>query len=296
MFEKMIREQTAKQEEQLEAWLGKRESEQMFPDDVELIENIDYIGDGEKSHMLDIYRPKDANGALPILINIHGGGFLLGRKEVNRLFCADMCRRGFVVACLEYPLVPSVTVFDILRELSAGIDFVSEHATGYGGVSSSVYLCGDSAGAWLCVYLAAAANCEKIADAASVRPPKADIRALGLISGMFYTRKLDNVGIFLPKHIYGADWRKSPFRPYMDPENELLLKSMPPAFIVTADGDFLRHYSREFAAALEKIGADTELMDISAEEKLPHAFAAMLPEKPESQRANGRMAAFMLKR
>ena len=119
---------------------------------------------------------------------------------------------------------------------------------------------------------------------------------MGLISGMFYTRKLDNVGMFLPRYIYGADWRKSRFCPYMDPENELLLKSLPPAFIVTADGDFLRHYSREFSAALEKTGADMEFMDISAEEKLPHAFAAMLPEKPESQRANERMADFMLKR
>lgn len=296
MFEKMIREQTAKQAEQLEAWLSKRESEQTFPDDVELIENIDYMGDGEKSHMLDIYRPKNASGVRPALINIHGGGFLLGSKEVNRLFCADMCRRGFVVACLEYPLVPSVTVFDILRDLSAGVDFVSEHACEYGGMSGSVYLSGDSAGAWLCVYLAAIANSDKIAEAASVRAPKADICALGLISGMFYTRKLDNVGIFLPRYIYGAGWRKSRFRPYMDPENELLLKSLPPAFVVTADGDFLRHYSREFSAALEKTGADMEFMDISAEEKLPHAFAAMLPEKPESQRANERMADFMLKR
>lgn len=296
MFEKMICEQTAKQAEQLEVWLNKRESEQTFPNDVELIENIDYMGDGEPCHRLDIYRPKNESGVLPVLINIHGGGFLLGRKEVNRLFCADMCRRGFVVACLEYPLVPSVTVFDILRDLSSGIDFVNEHAGEYGGMSGSVYLSGDSAGAWLCVYLAAIANCEEIAKAASVLPPKADVRALGLISGMFYTRKLDNVGMFLPKYIYGADWRKSRFRPYMDPENELLLKSLPPAFIVTADGDFLRHYSREFSAALEKTGADMEFMDISAEEKLPHAFAAMLPEKSESQQANKRMASFLLKR
>ena len=36
------------------------------------------------------------------------------------------------------------------------------------------------------------------------------------------------------------------------------------------------------------------LLDIDGDEKLPHAFAAMLPEKAESQRANAVMAAFLL--
>ena len=51
---------------------------------------------------------------------------------------------------------------------------------------------------------------------------------------------------------------------------------------------------RDFANALEKCGVTHVLLDIDGNEKLPHAFAAMLPEKAESQRANAVMAAFLL--
>ena len=111
MFEKMIETQTKKQEHKLERWMKKHDSEHPFPDDVVLHENIDYIGDGKACHMMDVYiqnkNEKETGKPLPVLINIHGGGFLLGKKEVNRLFCADMCQRGFAVFCLEYPLVLS---------------------------------------------------------------------------------------------------------------------------------------------------------------------------------------------
>ena len=106
MLEKMIRSQTVKQEQQLESFLARHDAANPFPEDVLLTADADYMGDGRPCHRMDIFRPRKAKEALPVLVNIHGGGFLLGKKEVNRLFCADMCRRGFVVFCLEYPLVP----------------------------------------------------------------------------------------------------------------------------------------------------------------------------------------------
>ena len=62
---------------------------------------------------------------------------------------------------------------------------------------------------------------------------------------------------------------------------------------MTARGDFLRHYSRDFAAALKKNGLEAELLDMDEPEKLAHAFAAMLPETAAAQRANAAMADFL---
>ena len=62
---------------------------------------------------------------------------------------------------------------------------------------------------------------------------------------------------------------------------------------MTARGDFLRHYSRDFAAALKKNGAQAELFDMDEPEKLSHAFAAMLPETAAAQRANAAMTDFL---
>ena len=54
--------------------------------------------------------------------------------------------------------------------------------------------------------------------------------------------------------VYGRGWRHAPIREYIDPENPSLIAALPPCFLVTARGDFLRHYSRDFAAALKKNG------------------------------------------
>ena len=85
--------------------------------------------------------------------------------------------------------------------------------------------------------------------------------------------------------VYGRGWRHAPFREYIDPENPSLIAALPPCFLVTARGDFLRHYSRDFAAALKKNGLEAELLDMDEPEKLAHAFAAMLPETAAAQRA-----------
>ena len=62
--------------------------------------------------------------------------------------------------------------------------------------------------------------------------------------------------------VYGRGWRHAPFREYIDPENPSLIAALPPCFLVTARGDFLRHYSRDFAAALKKNGLEAELLDM----------------------------------
>ena len=244
---------------------------------------------------MDVFRPKDAKGVLPVLVDLHGGGFLLGKKEVNRLFCADMAERGFLVFCPEYPLAPEADLFAILRSLTASLDDIAEELPEYGGDPEHFFLCGDSAGAWLCVYLAALRNSPALREAAGVAGSRLPIRAIGLQSGMFYTTKRDKIGLFLPPSIYGKDWKSHPFRPYMDPEDPEILRALPPCFLTTSAGDFLRGYSRQFAAALKRAGADHAFQGFLTK-SLPHAFAAMLPEREECRQVNDAMAAWFLRK
>ena len=111
---------------------------------------------------------------------------------------------------------------------------------------------GTSAGASLCVYLAAMLKSPELATAFQVVPNDLKIRALGLASGMYYTTKPDSIGIFLPSYIYGKHWKKSSFYPYINPENKEIIRNLPPSFLVTAYGDTLRNYSRQYAKAIKK--------------------------------------------
>lgn len=291
MWEGMIRRQTAKQERQLEAWMAKRQQEHPLPGDVTMTPDVP-CGAGQR---MDVFRPKDAEGVLPVLVDLHGGGFLLGKKEVNRLFCADMAKRGFLVFCPEYPLTPEADLFAILRSLTASLDNIAGKLPEYGGDGESFFLCGDSAGAWLCVYLAALQGSPALRETAGVAGSRLPIRAIGLQSGMFYTTKRDKIGLFLPPSIYGKGWKKHPFRPYMDPEDPEILRALPPCFLTTSAGDFLRGYSRQFAAALKRAGVDHAFRGFLTK-SLPHAFAAVLPEREECRQVNDAMAAWFLRK
>lgn len=287
-LDKMISKKAMQQSDQLMCWKEKHDQQYPFPSDqVELTENIPYLNDSQPCHRMDIFRPKNHTGKLPVLFNIHGGGLLMGTKEVNRLFCAEMCQKGFLVFGLEYPLVPEKDIFSIFQDLMNGLQKAASLFDEYEGNPCHIYLTGDSAGAYLCVYLSAMLKNSALAEAAQVIPAdNFNIKALGLISGMFYTRKKDDIGIFLPSYIYGKNWKKHPFRPYMDPENPEIIKNLPPAFLVTGHGDFLRHYSREFAEALKRNGAICHLEDFETSKKTSSCIQYPSPRtarEPESK-------------
>ena len=92
-----------KQREDFERSAAVRDKKFSFPDGVVESRDIPYIADGQKEHLMDVYRPEGKeNETLPVIINIHGGGLLIGNKEFNRYFCARLCLLGYVVFSVEY--------------------------------------------------------------------------------------------------------------------------------------------------------------------------------------------------
>ena len=293
MFEKLLNKQIAKQEKVLEKWLTKHDKENPFPNDkVKISENISYLDDN-KFHLMDIYQPYNNEKILPIIINIHGGGFLLGKKEVNKLYCAELAQKGYIVFCVEYPLSPKAKIIDILNDLIIAINKINGIAIDYNGDNNDLYLTGDSAGAYLCVYLSALKNNPNLNNLLKIKNKIIPaIKGLGLISGMFYTNKFDQIGVFVPKLIYGKNYKKNYNSAYYNIENKEIISYLSPCFLVTNKGDFLRHYSVNFSKTLAKYNIKYKLLNINSKKMLPHAFVAMLPETEEAKIANNEMIEF----
>lgn len=294
MFEKLLNKQIEKQEKVLEKWLTKHDKENPFPNDkVKISENISYLDDN-KFHLMDIYQPYNNEKILPIIINIHGGGFLLGKKEVNKLYCAELAQKGYIVFCVEYPLSPKAKIIDILNDLIIAINKINEIAIDYNGDNNDLYLTGDSAGAYLCVYLSALKNNPNLNHLLKIKNKIIPtIKGLGLISGMFYTNKFDQIGVFVPKLIYGKNYKKNYNNAYYNIENKEIISYLSPCFLVTNKGDFLRHYSVNFSKKLAKYNIKYKLLNINSKKMLPHAFVAMLPETEEAKIANNEMIEFL---
>ena len=141
-----------------------RDKKFSFPDGVVESRDIPYIADGQKEHLMDVYRPQGKeNETLPVIINIHGGGLLIGNKEFNRYFCARLCLLGYVVFSVEYRLVPDCSVYDQFSDVSTAMTFIRDNLSSYGGNPDKIYGVADSGGAYLLTNVAAMTKNKKFA-------------------------------------------------------------------------------------------------------------------------------------
>lgn len=282
-----------KQRKAFEASSKDRDKQLPFPDGVIEQKDIYYSDDHIKEHRLDIFRPADLKDeALPVIINIHGGGLLMGNKEFNRFFCARLSKAGFMVYSIEYRLVPDCSFFDQLSDVFMAMDYIKERIADDNGNSSRIYACADSGGACLLTYAAAMINNNNVAIAAGVTPSSIKLNALGLISGMFYTNRFDNIGMFLPKYLYGKNYKKSAFAQYVNPEHPDITGSLPPCLLITSHNDNLMKYTTDFARALKKSNAAYRLMNFPKKKNLTHAFSVFEPFLPESTKTIQAMVRF----
>lgn len=285
-----------KQRADFERSSAARDKELTFPEDVCETKDIRYSEDACDAHRMDIFRPKGREQEiLPVIVNIHGGGLVLGSKEFNRFYCARLSEQGFLVYSLEYRLVPDCTIFDQLSDLSLAMEAVRERLSRDQGDAEHVYAVADSGGACLLTYFAAMQNNRELADAAQITPTKLPLRALGLISGMFYTTCFDQIGLFLPKYLYGRNYKQGAFAPYVNPEHPAVVGSLPPCYLVTSKKDHLQRYTLRFTRALADNHVSYRLQNFHKSPQLTHAFSVFFPDLKESGESIQSMVDFLRK-
>lgn len=282
-----------KQRIDFETSTRQRDKELPFPKNVDEIKDIYYSDDHLPAHRLDIFRPADRKSeVLPVIINIHGGGLLMGSKEFNRFFCARLCETGYMVYSIEYRLVPDCSFFDQLSDVFMAMDYIKQRIADDYGDTSNIYACADSGGACLLTYASAMIHNNKLAHAAGIKPASIKLNAIGFISGMFYTNRFDKIGLFLPKYLYGRHYKKEAFAPYINPECSDITEYLPPVFMVTSHNDNLRRYTTDFAMALKKHNACHKLINFPKKSSLTHAFSVFEPFLPESTKTIRAMITF----
>ena len=252
-------------------------------DNVTEFRDVPYIQDGDRAHMLDIYSPICHAEQVSVIVNIHGGGLIMGNKEFNRHFCLSLCNHGFLVFSIEYRLCPETTVFGQLQDIAAAMNYIDKMIPKFKGKPGIVHMVGDSAGAFLALYTAAIQRNPMLARTAGVRPSYLEIQSMALISGMFYTTRKDSIGLFLPKALYGDGYKKDPFYPFLDPSVPAVGLSLPPCMLITSKKDKLYGYTKDLAAALQRCGTPCKLKNYGDDPHLYHAFCVFEPELPESR-------------
>lgn len=96
-----------------------------------------------------IYVPDSPAGkALPFLIYLHGGGWVVGSVDTLDPFCRLLSQTSGVIICsVEYRLAPEYPYPAALEDTLSAIHWAAVHAVDWGGNPSQLALGGDSAGA-----------------------------------------------------------------------------------------------------------------------------------------------------
>lgn len=268
---------------------AKRDAGLTTPDDIQRFDDIQY-GLDPVENKLDVYRPKNAQGKIPVIVSVHGGGWVYGDKELYQFYGMTLAQRGFAVVNFTYRLAPEVKFPAPLEDTNNVISWMYENQEEYGLDMDHVFMVGDSAGGHLCgLYSAICTNPEYAVNYTFKVPNGFVPQAVALNCGAY--NPLSEVGVlggeqdqelmgdFLPEK--GSARERA-----LVNVTDHVTEKFPPVYLMTCVGDFCRPQAPLLEAALKKNGVYYEFKTYGTEENpLYHVFHVTIQE-PEGQKCN----------
>jgi acetyl esterase len=123
---------------------------------IEVIRGVPYLPTGRPEHTLDVYRPTERTGPLPLVLYVHGGGFRILSKDTHWLMGTVFARRGYVALVPSYRLAPSHPFPAAHEDAAAALIFALREAPKYGADPTRLVIAGESAGGNLALSLTVA--------------------------------------------------------------------------------------------------------------------------------------------
>mgnify|MGYP002772662319 FL=1 len=253
---------------------NKRDAGLKTPENIIRYDDIIY-GTESKWQKLDVYRPKDAMGKLPVIVSVHGGGWVYGDKERYQFYCMDLAERGFAVVNFSYRLAPEYKFPASLEDTNFVFTWVLENAETYGLDTEKIFAVGDSAGAHiLSLYLDICTNPDYAESYKFHTPENLQICAVALNCGQYHmgAENLDELtGKLMEEYLPGKGTKQELQLLCAD---DHVTEKFPPAFIMTAEEDFLRNQAPLMYEKLKSMHIPCEFHDYRSgkSEKLGHVF------------------------
>lgn len=243
-----------------------------------------------------LYSPEGLEQAVPAILHIHGGGFVIGDLDSELGSCVALCRQlGAVVVSVDYRLAPETPYPGPLEDCYAALEWVSSNSAQLSTDPTRIAVFGQSAGGGL-----AAATCllAKDRDGPDIcfqylGIPELDDRLQTPSMQRFVDTPMWNrPNAELSWDFYLGDQyqRGADDVPYhAAPARAEDLTGLPPAYISTMEFDPLRDEGVQYALNLMQAGVATEL------HSFPGTFhgSALFSTAQVSQRESAEMFAVL---
>ena len=232
-----------------------------LPEEVTEIKDVSYVDDNEPGHKLDIFVRMDGTKK-PVLIDIHGGGFISEDKAMNRLFGNYMAKLGFVVFELNVRLAyPEWTVFDQIEDIDKGVRFALRCASEYEGDTDQLYIAGHSSGGVLAFTECMLSSSPEMLADFGLKERSYKYKGLITDCGLmhFYKRSIAYWG--MRKMIFPKRYKEDKRYKYLTAENNEFIQKLPKAALLTNSKDVLKKMTYYFDGVLKQKGVEHRLFE-----------------------------------
>ena len=280
-------------------WTAKKDRKRRktfpMPEGIESKIGLPYVENGDPRQVVDIYYAKGEKRKNKVVVDIHGGFYVMGDRDNNFPFANTFLQEGYDLVLIEYRLNDGKRdVFDELSDCATAIDFLVEHAEELGLNMDDMYLTGDSAGGHMALYMAEGIFNESM----PIRPRKAYVKGVMVNCPAYDFAAYGGMADFsdgfkkwyLGPRYKDVEWAKTmSSRTYIESYKG-------PLFLTTCTNDFLRNDVMKLKADREEKGLPLEFLDIVSEDKkIGHVHNVIDPRFPESQKVNRAMVEFLEK-
>ncbi len=234
---------------------AKRDAGLTTPENILRVDNISY-GPNEMQ-VLDVYRPQNIEGKLPVIVSVHGGGWVYGDKELYQYYCMNLAQRGFAVVNFTYRLSPEYKFPAHLEDTVKVFNWVVENANQYEFDVSNVFAVGDSAGGHILSLFCVMCSNSEYATKYDFKVTEGFIpKAVALNCGVYDMNPKNNLNertLYLMKELILANNGTDEEFCLISSVN-FITEKFPPCFVMTANKDFLKEEAPSLIAKLEENG------------------------------------------
>ena len=232
----------------------KRDAGLTTPEDICRFDDIQY-GPDRRWNLLDVYRPKGLDGKAPVIVSIHGGGWVYGDKERYQYYCMSLAQQGFAVVNYTYGLAPKFKFPSQLEDANRVFTWVLANAERFGFDTERIFAVGDSAGAHLLgLYSCLCTNPDYAAQFA-FQPPKGFAPTAVCLNCGTYEIKIEKKRDLTARLM--ADLLPGKGTPEEMRQISVLqhvTAQFPPALVMTCEGDFLAQEAPGMVEKLRSLG------------------------------------------
>jgi acetyl esterase/lipase len=210
-----------------------------LPPGVKAERDLEYVKGGHERNRLDLYLPEKAEGPLPLVVWIHGGGWTQGNKAPCPLVW--LVPKGYAVASINYRFLSHGSPPAQIEDSKAAIRWLRAHAKKYGIDPDRVGVAGASAGGYLAALLGTAGDAKELEGKGGNEEQSSKVQAV--------------IDIFGPTRIRNGDAKR-------DNVLEYVTKDDPPFLILHGDADKTVPLaaSERLTEALKKAGVEVTLV------------------------------------